>query len=279
MPHIRVAALTHRGGVRTANEDCIAVGNQIAQRCMSAPLHLETELDGALLCVVADGMGGHAAGEVASLLAVRRIVETWHHISNAEQLSTALSELNCTVFNAMKGDLASLGMGTTIAGVILREGEALVFNIGDSRVYTRNGRFLRLLSTDDTTARVAGHERTGQVSHALTQCLGGARNFEPVSPHVLTLPLGKQARFLLCSDGLTDMLDQDAIEACLRDDPVATADDLFAASMAAGGDDNISIIIADYEADTKRTGRATERFALSGQCRRGGAQESFRRYR
>jgi PPM family protein phosphatase len=268
MPRIRAAGLTHRGAVRTSNEDCIAIDSWITQRTMASPSFLETELDGAVVCLVADGMGGHAAGEIASLLAARDLAEKSREIDDVDQLEAALTALNQAIFDAMMDDRDLLGMGTTIAGVILREGEALVFNIGDSRVYVENAGFLRLLSTDDSSAagRIGSHERTGQISHTLTQCLGGARAFEAISPHVTKLALrrdadGQQrnfdARFLLCSDGLTDMLDQDAIEACLASDPVETADNLFKAAMAEGGEDNISIVVADYSVTD--SGRSRER--------------------
>jgi serine/threonine protein phosphatase PrpC len=250
MPYIRAAGLTHRGAVRASNEDCIAMDGWISQLSMATPFHLETTLDQGVLYVVADGMGGHAAGEVASEFAVLDLVEKSRRIGTPDQLKAVLTDLNQALFDKMKERHELAGMGTTVAGIILREREAFLFNIGDSRIYVDNGGYLRLLSTDDTSAAtsIGSHERTGQFSHALLQCLGGARAFMPVSPHVTSfaLPETAAARFLLCSDGLTDMLDQDAIEACLQDDPAATAKALFEAAMAEGGQDNFSVVVVDY---------------------------------
>ncbi len=257
MPTVRAAGLTHRGAVRSGNEDCIAVDAWVSQRSMSAPVYLEAPLDWTILCLVADGMGGHAAGEVASLMAAQSLLELTPNLHSADEMHAALIAVSHAIFEATQGNPALVGMGTTIAGVAFHEGEAFIFNVGDSRVYVQNGDFLRLLSTDDTAAAdyAGSHERTGQRSHKLLQCLGGARAFVPVSPHVVRVPLGVgeessteaiDARFLLCSDGLTDMLDQDAIEACLQADPVATCKALYEAAMSAGGEDNISIIVADY---------------------------------
>ncbi len=254
MASLRAAGLTHRGAVRASNEDSIAIDGWIAPRTMTAPVQFEIELDGAALCLVADGMGGHAAGEVASGLAVRDLVEKSRDIRNAGELEAALIELNEALFDAMKADRALSGMGTTVAGVILRDRQAIVFNVGDSRVYVGRAQDLRLFSTDDSPAarRVDSRERTGQLSHTLTQCLGGW-TIGTMSPHVLTLALRENTRFLLCSDGLTDMLDQDAIEACLRDDGAATVNNLFAAAMSSGGADNISVIVADYRPSDQET--------------------------
>jgi protein phosphatase len=256
MAYLRAVGLTHRGAVRSGNEDCIAIDAWMTQRSMSAPVYLETAIEGTTLCLVCDGMGGREAGEVASLIAARGLIARSRDLVDAESVGAALIAANQAVFDAMRDKPELTGMGTTVAGVALGDGEALIFNVGDSRVYAQNGAFLRLLSTDDTLAatHVGGHERTGQASHGILQCLGGADAFVPISPHVQRLsirpsegsPQAFDARFLLCSDGLTDMLDQDAIESCLDPDPVATCKALFEAAMREGGQDNISVIVAEY---------------------------------
>jgi PPM family protein phosphatase len=244
------AGVTHRGAVRRANQDCIAIDSWTAQRDMASPLAIETLLDGPFLCVIADGLGGHSQGELASALAVRRLVDEAHRITDAAQLHAALEALNQSIYAAMAEDESRIGMGTTIAGLIVLADLALVFNVGDSRIYRRiDDQTLDLVSSDDTMSAeyVSPRERTGQFGHHLLQSLGGAASFQPIAPHILALPLdGAPQRFVLCSDGLTDMLDQSEIEDCLdASSPRATAARLFEAAMAKGGDDNISVIVVD----------------------------------
>jgi PPM family protein phosphatase len=110
---------------------------------------------------------------------------------------SALADLNQAILNAMQGDPVLQRMGATVAGVVMRNGEALVFNIGDSRIYMENAGYLRLPSIDDSpVAHLVGrHERTGQISHG-TQCLGGAESFRKLSPDVATIPFWKPTRLL-----------------------------------------------------------------------------------
>ena len=251
MPFVRAVGLTNRGAVRPANEDCIVIDRWIEQRDMAAPLRLEMELDGAFLCAVADGMGGHAAGELASALAVRELSDKSRLIDDADRLDLVLREINQTLFAAMVENPTCAGMGTTLAGILICDTAILVFNIGDSRVYSFEGRTMELLTTDDTSAAltVSPRERTGLRGHQLLQCLGGSRRLEKIEPHVSvlsssTLPL----HFVLCSDGLTDMLDQDEIEGCIdeaRGNSEQIAKNLYEAAMKKGGKDNFSVIVAD----------------------------------
>ena len=257
MPWIRAAGLTHRGLVRSSNEDCVALDSWMTQRDMAAPIGVETLLDGVFLCLVTDGMGGHQAGEVASLTAARAMEKQARQIADTVALEATLAETNKAIFSAMAENRALVGMGTTVAGVLLRDAEAFVFNVGDSRVYQQTGGDLRLLSVDDTLAgaTISPRERTGLRSHALTQCLGGQSGFVPIEPHTRLVALTggsepadihRLTRFLVCSDGLTDMLDQSGIEACLEGDPRASVASLANAALNAGGRDNLSIIVADW---------------------------------
>jgi PPM family protein phosphatase len=135
----------------------------------------------------------------------------------------------------MAGSPSLLGMGTTIAGLLLRGGEAVWFNIGDSRVYAvREGRLVQL-SVDD----VPPGPRTG----IITQTLGGAPFFMPVDPHMGQTALSVPSRWLLCSDGLTDMLPDSEIEQILAQTDEHALRALFTRAMAAGGADNISIVL------------------------------------
>jgi serine/threonine protein phosphatase PrpC len=140
------------------------------------------------------------------------------------------------------------GMGTTVAGVSVRPSGLIVFNVGDSRVYRVEDGDLVQLSTDDTPGPKLADGRTAMVTTSqITQCLGGYDEMGIV-PHVLAEPMAEARRYLICSDGLSDLLAREAIEARLQADDRATVKALFDAAMDLGGRDNISIILLDLSA-------------------------------
>ena len=138
------------------------------------------------------------------------------------------------------------GMGTTVAGVVVAPAGSLVFNVGDSRVYRIEDTALVQLSTDDTPGPKLADGRTAAItSHLITQSLGGVYEEAPIAPHLLAVPPAARERYLLCSDGLSDLLSRDEIEAELADDDRTSVAALFEAAMARGGRDNISILMLD----------------------------------
>jgi PPM family protein phosphatase len=240
-------AFTHRGAVRAGNEDTIAVGDWITSAPMPAPVVLEHTLAAPLICLVADGMGGHAAGEVASRTVAEHISRRAAEATDEAAMAQLLHEANDELFGLMNESPVWYGMGTTVAGVALAPSGVLVFNVGDSRVYRIEPAYLVQLSTDDTPGPKLPDGRTAvYTSSIISQVLGGYgpdRPGEGIEPHVLREPLADGTRYLICSDGLTDLLDQAAIEQFLGDDDQASAAALFEAAMARGGDDNISLLL------------------------------------
>lgn len=234
-----VAVRTHPGCVRTSNEDTVLVGDWVQSGTMTNTVCHELTLTTPVVCAVADGMGGHAAGDEASWLALRRLVTAAPALTDERAIRDTLlrieDELNAA---GSRPDLH--GMGTTVAGVVLEAGYLSWFNVGDSRVYREQEGFLRQLSVDDAvTVWIDGREtRTGE----LTQCLGGgSRGFDVV--HLDREPLHLGRRYLVCSDGLTDALDQSALEGALTADAAEMAQDLVDLALRAGGRDNVSVIV------------------------------------
>lgn len=244
----RVTVITHQGCVRAHNEDTVAVGRWIRNAPMKAPIQTVHDLDAPLLCLVADGMGGHAAGEEASRLAAFRLSERIPDVEDEKSVEALLHDVNRAVFDAMDAPGGLQGMGTTIVGMVLRPAGVLHFNVGDSRLYRHRDGYLRQLSIDDVPAigPDAGEGRARR-SHRLTQALGGAEAFVEIAPHIGTQPLAAGWRYLLCSDGLTDMLDLDSIETRVGADDEISVMALLDAALAAGGEDNISILLASIE--------------------------------
>jgi serine/threonine protein phosphatase PrpC len=244
---LRATALTHPGAVRLGNEDTIAVGDWIASEPIAAPEVLEREVTAPLICLVADGMGGHAAGEVASRAVAEHLTRRAAQATDEAAIARLLHEANDELFALMAEHPEWYGMGTTVAGVVLAPSGAVVFNVGDSRVYRIEAGRLVQLSTDDTPGSKLPDGRTAiYTSSIITQVLGGYgpdRPGERIVPHVLSEALADGARCLICSDGLTDLLERPQVEQLLEDDDQASAAALFEAAMARGGDDNISLIL------------------------------------
>lgn len=241
----RIAALTHRGALRPDNEDCAYAGGRRLSGEMPAAQVWQSQPP--LLAMVADGLGGHAAGEVASRLAIEAMLAAFARPLDASAVAQAIIATNGALFAAMAEGKGAPGMGTTLAGCWLDgQGGGLGFHVGDSRLYRwRGARLERLTEDDSMTASYTGGRRLP----FLTQCLGGANEPVAITPHVQALGVQPGDRLMLCSDGLTDMIEDDILAAVMAaGGPLAPlADRLSQAAMAAGGADNITVILVEAD--------------------------------
>lgn len=207
------------------------------------------------LVVLADGMGGYSAGEVASQIAVDTVVSTVRNASPLERgqrlLQEAVGKANRAILDKARDDPDRRGMGTTLAICLFRRRRVSIAHVGDSRVYRlRRGRLERL-TTDHSLnqelldrgyytrmeARRAGNR------HVITRALGVA---EEVEATLRDEPVAEGDIFLLCSDGLTDMMDDHSIRYALESadgDLNGVVDDLVNRANELGGRDNISVIL------------------------------------
>jgi serine/threonine protein phosphatase PrpC len=156
-----------------------------------------------------------------------------------------MRRINTDMQTEMRSHPNQAGMGTTVAGLIITPAGITAFNVGDSRIYRWRQQRLLQVSTDDTPEAVYfGVADTLFRSHIITQCLGGLEPHRELEPHLVTHALAEEELYLLCTDGLTDMLNRQRLEASLAEDLSETTYRLFGQAMAAGGSDNISIILA-----------------------------------
>lgn len=238
---IRIHALSHLGEVRTRNEDAIAI--PLADDLIfSWSGEVPPDNCWALL---ADGMGGHVAGEVASELALVVLRPRMSTIRDEADIVRAVADADTALYLAMDMRPELQGMGTTVAGVVLVGDDALLFNLGDSRIYAFADGCLNQLSIDDA------------IEGQLTQCLGGSQDQVPLSPHVIRHRFAPGALLLLCSDGLTDMVSDEAIAQILSARPANAATRLVLAALQAGGFDNVSVValeVIDPRDGAARTG-------------------------
>lgn len=200
-------AATHVGLIRSLNEDRCCVGDWISHRGVESRSGLISCSRG--WAVIADGMGGHEAGELASAAAIATIREMIGDAGSEFEIVRVLERANERIFEEMFDGRGRPAMGSTAVGISFQDDHVFVFNVGDSRLYTVQDGNLVQQSVDDTLAAVTPAQRSR--SHALTQSLGGTFSRLPLHPHVKRLKTLDRKQFLLCSDGLTDMLSDDEI--------------------------------------------------------------------
>ncbi len=223
---LRIGARTDVGRVRAGNEDSLLVSD-----------------DGRLI-VVADGMGGHQGGEVASATAVATLRA---EIEAGRSVEDAVVAANRAVLERADGDPKLRGMGTTVTSGIVDGSSLRIAHVGDSRAYLLRDSTLRQVTVDHSVVAelIAAGELTEEEAlvdrrrSMITRALGIERN---VAVDVITIDLRAGDRLLLCSDGLTTMLRDPAIRTILVDvtEPDDAAGALVAAANDAGGADNIT---------------------------------------
>ncbi|MEU9988304.1 PP2C family serine/threonine-protein phosphatase [Streptomyces sp. NPDC048045] len=244
MRYVAVSALSHPGLLRERNEDSLVIGPwTLCATVTQSPQTLLFPIGTPLVIAVADGLGGHPGGEVASALVVRRLASTGPVLAGEDAVRDVLNACNRAVYEAAGGDAGGelAAMGTTVAGAVVRSGSLLVFNVGDSRVLKDGPDGLRQVSVDDSPPLEPGRRTTSIV----TQCLGGTRTYRAVRPHVTVEPLAPGDRYLICTDGLTDPVPPDVLDEVMRErDDGRVAFELWKAAIEAGGPDNITLAVA-----------------------------------
>ncbi|MFF7889487.1 PP2C family protein-serine/threonine phosphatase [Streptomyces sp. NPDC020794] len=242
MSYVAVSALSHPGLLRERNEDSLAIGPwTLCATVTDNPQTLVFPLGTPLVVAVADGLGGHPGGDVASALVAHRIASIGPTLSSEDAVREALNACNRALYQAAGGTGSELAtMGTTVAGVVVQPSSLLTFNVGDSRVFAASRDGLRQVSVDDSPPLEPGQRTTSLV----TQCLGGTPSYRPISPHVTAASLSPGDRYLICTDGLTDPVTPDEIDAVTREyDDGRAAFELWKAAIVAGGPDNITLAV------------------------------------
>ena len=246
---LRVGAATSVGRVRPINEDA----------------YLAKSDQG--LFVVCDGMGGSAAGEVASQMAVETIASTLNGSGGATasdgpsglhartvQLGQAIRAANLAIIQRSQGDEAHAGMGTTVVGVWIGDGVVSVAHVGDSRAYHASAAGFEMLTSDHSLveaqvqAGLLDREQSlkSEQQNILLRALG--RDPE-VEADLTEVSVAAGDRLLLCTDGLTRMVTDDQLGAAVgrfRGNPQGACDELIETANANGGPDNITVVIVEF---------------------------------
>ena len=218
MKKLQITASSNVGLVRTNNEDMILVRNKYV-RDEDYDTEIDLSVCDRLVVAVADGMGGYEAGEVASqeaLSSLHFFVSDLPEKISDEDFNEAIvgwiNSINKTINSQGRNDDAYRNMGTTLVGMMFFEGRTYWMNCGDSRIYRfRNGE-LEQLSTDHSFAGIYGEMK---ISSAITNCIGAGCTTTFIDLQEITNDIYPGDVFLICSDGMTDMVDDCHIERLL----------------------------------------------------------------
>jgi protein phosphatase len=263
---LRAFGLSDKGRIRPINEDCFAIQEELG------------------LCVIADGIGGQNAGEIAARLAVDAVVDvvrsaaesasrratasaarngssTWPFgydpslSDDGNLLRTAIHIASVQVLEAGGSAHQYAGMGTTIVAARVAGGRLSVAHAGDSRLYVLARGGLRQVTTDDSwLASMLAHDPDADVAalqchpmrHALTNVVGASRRTDV---HVVEETLAGGELLLLSTDGVHSVLDEKRLERVMRedDDPRAIARNVVSVALARGSRDNCTAVVARYD--------------------------------
>jgi serine/threonine protein phosphatase PrpC len=245
VPRVKFVARSEIGHARENNEDKFDFYEPDEEPLLAAR---------GSVYLVCDGMGGHNAGQIASELAAKQFLHAYYHLGGAAQEAARHAILQAHHYIAeMASKIPSrYGMGTTLTALILKQDEGILAHVGDSRCYRlREGVFEQLSRDHTLVARLVEQgiippeqARYHPQRNVIRQAVGVADPAEPLEPDIETFALQEGDLYLICSDGLTDMVDDAEIEAILRDEPPTRAAwRLVDRALANGGRDNVTVVL------------------------------------
>ena len=245
---LEIHAVNDIGCSRTNNEDMMSVGGILLRDAsLELPVEIDDESDSYFYILVSDGMGGHEKGEEASELLLKCISDSFMNgrISPEdaeENLRQLVYEVSCTLNMRGIEENQERILGCTLTGVIWIGAKAYLVNAGDSRTYRLRSGILKQLTTDDTERGITGDENASKL---LLNAIGGGSHGR-LTVEDITDRIMEGDTILVCSDGLTDMVDDEGIEEilCSNERP---AESLVKTANRNGGSDNISVIVAHLE--------------------------------
>lgn len=243
---LKIIAVSDKGCVREHNEDMILIGNDIFRddrKKILIDLNNENKI---FFIAVADGMGGHNAGEVVSEMVLRKIDEKINSLEmnlTEKDLSSKISEwvkeIHSGILHEGNKDIDKRGMGSTLIGALFYNTKIYYLNVGDSRIYRLRNGYLMQISKDHSLRETIGNKDIA--SNIIINSFGGGEkifvDFASAGSKIFN-----DDALLLCSDGLSDELTDEEIEETLENKKNAV-DELLKKAKNKGGKDNISIIL------------------------------------
>ncbi|MEW6730465.1 MAG: PP2C family serine/threonine-protein phosphatase [Acidobacteriota bacterium] len=270
-----IVGMTDRGLVREQNEDCFIIGYPRTGQVLASKCRVTLPLEAnSLLLVISDGMGGALAGEVASHLTVdtirRELTRLPSILSSFSRLEAAIEAANLAVWRQQKEDPRMRGMGATVTALLVERDLVYISEIGDSRAYILRDRRIKQITSDQTMYQALLD--SGSISPAAAQ-RGIHRNVllqaigqeEYLQVACRSMELHSGDLFLLCSDGLYSKLKEDEIQTIIANGVSleAAAQQLIELAKARGGEDNITVILAQFDGDCLKQYNAGETLTRS----------------
>ena len=242
-----MTAASKVGCVRSQNEDMVLLGSHFVRNdAFSTRVDL-TNSDRYIMAV-ADGMGGHNRGDVASSDALHNLEFYFHDLptglspeSIKDKIEDWLDSINNIIDSKGRSDEQYKGMGTTLVGLAFYEGQFYTLNCGDSRLYRFRDGDLTQLTSDHSLSNMLG---SSQHSNVITNCIGGGATSSFIDIVNITDDIKEGDVYMLCSDGLTDMLPDSIVYTLLAEG--SDANTLCDAAVAAGGLDNVSCCVLQF---------------------------------
>jgi serine/threonine protein phosphatase PrpC len=233
---INVRAFSDVGLVRKRNEDAILVAGWLSQTREGSLVAMDFAPTVPFVCAVADGMGGHVGGDLASRVALTFISERSHDWRTDQDIAATLIDTSTQV-RTIGAEADLQGLGTTVAGLCITDDGIVIFNVGDSPVFSITDGELAQISIDDSVFDV-----NGRPTNIITQSLG---QFPPVEPHVTVLPL-QAGTYLMCSDGVSGVMSPENLRAAVRQSDLdELSAEIIATTRENGAHDNFSFIIVE----------------------------------
>jgi PPM family protein phosphatase len=251
---IRACYLTNIGKIRTNNEDSLLVHDLIVSETnMNEPLTLSID-EKRCLFIVADGMGGHAKGELASRVVLEVMHDKQMAIQSLEDIPDLIELARKNLNELVTVDKELIGLGSTAAGIIINDDRAFIFNCGDSRVYKLNGKFLEKITHDhsivqnlvDSGEITEDEMRTHPRKNIITSAIMGDLKEAAPESYLREISVHFEQCFLLCSDGVWEGLSIDDLEQCFNGSEIKEkAIALYSAIINGEAQDNFSFIIIE----------------------------------
>ena len=244
-----VKAASDPGLKRAHNEDMLLIiSDLIRDDVYDKEFEKETKVS-PVIFAVSDGMGGHSSGDVASATVLRELAVAMNGLGSdlsLEELrnyfTETIEEIHEGLVEQARRDNAKKGMGATLIAILFYENKVFYINAGDSRLYRFRRGILKKISKDHSLAEAAGYDRG--TTHVLLNSVGGGEKVEVDFFEISDIVISGDT-FLLCSDGLTDLVDDDTIEEILDVNPEPFV--LVNEAKKNGGNDNISVILATVD--------------------------------
>ena len=241
---LSVGAVSDVGLIRDRNEDTVGVNGWTCSTLSSSPQRFEFSGEEVCLLTIADGLGGHPDGDIASRMVVQSLADNRGNMIDTDGILGEILIANDLLYEEMTIAPSRQEMGTTIAGLVVTPDTLFVFNVGDSTVFEYFGGYLVERTRSDGLARSSS--KSGPNTVVVATLGGTASEGSDPDPHLWSDRIGDNRRFLICSDGLTNYASIDRMEGIMQaeSDDLRASEQLLALAFEQDAPDNVSIIVA-----------------------------------